>query len=166
MQSISSPPDELDRGDNYGDATRLGTDGQNLGRREVAWGHVGWIRTEGHFTNQTLGDYGDCPRWLGSCESGRPGHGVLLNILCHMVGYRWRASGEYSVIAHDLLGSQSPFLSSSCGSAAWVDLFKLKVKERLRYITFLQQTPKSIDPTATSERKESNAALNHHVSAT
>jgi len=81
LQSISSTPDELDRGDDHRDATRLGTDRQDLGRHEGARRHVGWFWAEGHPPNQTLGDYGDCPRWLGSRESGRPDHGVLLKIL-------------------------------------------------------------------------------------
>ena len=115
QQSTSSTPGELDRRHDHRNAARLGTDRQDLGRHEVARRHVGRIRTESHSPNQTLGDYGDCPRRLGRCESGRPDHGVSLNILCWKSGYRWRALGEYSVIAHDFLDSQTPFLSSSSG---------------------------------------------------
>ena len=81
LQSASSTPDKLDRRDDYGDAARLGTNGQNLGRYEVAGRHVGRIRTEGHPSDQAMGDYGDRPRWLGSCKSGRPDHGLALKVL-------------------------------------------------------------------------------------
>jgi hypothetical protein len=80
-QSTSRVPGDLDRGHDHRNAAHVGTDGQDLGWYEITRRHVGWIRTESHSPNQTLGDYGDRPRRMGSCEHGRPDHGVLLSIL-------------------------------------------------------------------------------------